>query len=148
MGLGAAKEITAEHIRSAAGIAYQSLKASKSVTAGIWLDSVLKTLKNNPALVTQALVEGLCLAAYEFTEMKSKPKQDKKDKPTLSELQLFSKNVNSSLEKALQKAVILSDCQNFARRLGDLPGNYLTPKILAELPSSTLASCSASRIAR
>lgn len=131
VGLGKAGSIDAEQIRNAVNIAYNGLKSSKSTSGGLLLDSLTKALKD-AALVTQAAAESLYLSAYDFSELKSSGKKKDEKKKGLDEIFLITKSPNATLEKALQKAKILSECQNFARRLGDLPGNYLTPAILAD----------------
>ena len=78
----------------------------------------------------QALAEGIWLATYEYNELKAKPK-NKEEKKELAAISLVTANLNAGILKALDKAKILSECQNFARRLGDTPGNLMTPSILA-----------------
>lgn len=127
VGLGPANKVDAEQIRNAVCTALQGIKTSKATSAGLWLDSLTKVLKD-PGLVTQAATESLLLSSYEFTEMKSAPKKDKSEPKDVT---FFAKNPNAAMEKGLQKGKILAECQNFARRLGDLPGNFSTPTILA-----------------
>jgi leucyl aminopeptidase len=128
VGLG--PQPNAESIRVGAAIAYNSLKGHKVVTAAVHGDSLVKQIKD-PALAIQALVEGLNLTEYEYNDLKSKPKDDAK-KPKLGEISvLLSAAPSAAMNKALQRAEILAECQNFARWLGDSPGNYMTPTILA-----------------
>lgn len=132
VGLGSNPD--AESIRVAAATTYTSLKANKVVSAGVLGDSLVRQLKDS-ALALQALSEGLNLSEYEFTDLKSKPAKDKKAaaKPKLEEVVvMLSAAPTAAQNQALQRAEILSECQNFARWLGDNPGNYMTPTMLAD----------------
>jgi leucyl aminopeptidase len=132
VGLGDNFNLGHEQIRVAASIAYQALKNSKSASGAFIMDSLFNVL-DQPDLVTQAAAEGVLLTAYEYNELKSKSEKKKKsEKPQLKEVEFLANKINSNIEKALAKAEILAECQNFARRLGDTPGNLMTPSILAE----------------
>ena len=128
VGLGADAKITHETIRQAAAAFYKEVKALKTLEAFVQLDG-LTASKKDFAQYTQAFVEGLHLAAYNFDELKSKPK-DKKD-DTIN-IHLVSKSKDKSVVAAFNEGTILASCTNFARRLGDMPGNLMTPTILAE----------------
>lgn len=70
------------------------------------------------------------LAGYEFTELKSKG-DDKDEKKELS-IQILSKlAADAAVKKAFLEGTVLAESVNFSRRLGDLPGNLMTPEILA-----------------
>ncbi len=149
VGLGAAPN--AESIRVAASVVFNSLKGHKVTTAAVLGDSLVKQIKD-PALAVQALTEGLALTDYEYTDLKSKPSGKTKsadqapadkvtkvagkkvtDKPKLEEIAvLLSAAPTAAQVNAVKRAEILSECQNFARWLGDSPGNYMTPTILAD----------------
>jgi leucyl aminopeptidase len=131
VGLGPAKAVNAEMIRCAGATAYNSLKSSKATSAALSIDSLTKVLKN-AELITQSLAEGLLLTAYEFNEFKSKPKEKKgEEKKELKTIELVAKNLNAAMTKGLKTAEILTECQNFARRLGDTPANFKTPTVIA-----------------
>ncbi len=132
VGLGAAG---AEPVRVGAAMAYMALKNHKITSAGIYGDTLLKLTKD-PAHAIQAAAEGFMLSAYEFKDHKGKSKTDekkgKKEKPELREVTLLLTAAPSqALHKAVKRATVLAECQNFARWLGDQPGNYMTPTILA-----------------
>lgn len=132
VGLGSAPN--AESIRVGAAMVYTSLKGHKVTSAAIHGDSLVKQLKDS-ALAVQALTEGLNLSEYEYTDLKSKPEEKKGEtkKAKLEEISIaLSAAPTAAMTKALQRAEILTDCQNFARWLGDCPGNYMTPTILAD----------------
>jgi len=124
-----------EALRVAGCMTYGALKAHKVTSAAIFGDTVTKVLKI-PGSATQSLAEGILLAAYEFTEHKTKGKKDGKDdkkKPVLESITIATSGApNAADVKALARAEILTECQNFARYLGDQPGNYMTPTMLAD----------------
>lgn len=132
VGLGKPADVDGEQLRNAGAAGLQALKSSKTSDGAFLLDSVFKFFRDKEAAV-QCLAEGVWLGAYEYNDLKSKPdkKDEKKEKKELKELVFLSSNLSAGLNKALEHAQILSECQNFARRLGDTPGNLMTPTILA-----------------
>ena len=79
------------------------------------------------------MAEGLTLASYVFDELKSSSASQKKDaKKEDLQIHVVSKNGNDKVIKAaFADGLTLGSCVNFSRRLGDLPGNLMTPKDLA-----------------
>lgn len=77
-----------------------------------------------------AFFEGLYLANYSVEHFKSK--KDKKNADDFKIEVFGSAGQITFAKKAHESARILSECINFARRLGDLPGNLLTPEDLAK----------------
>ncbi|MES2802571.1 MAG: leucyl aminopeptidase [Bdellovibrionota bacterium] len=127
VGLGADSKMTGETIRQAAAALYKEVKTLKVSEAFVQLDG-LASSKKDLAEYTQAFVEGLHLAGYTFDELKSKPK-DKKDETV--NIHLVSKaGKEKGIVAAFNEGTILASCTNFARRLGDMPGNLMTPTIL------------------
>lgn len=129
VGLGAENKLTHENIRQAAAALYKEIKALKVQEAFVQLDG-LATNKKNLAQYTQAFVEGLHLAGYSFDELKSKPK-DKKDE-TINVHLVSKAGKEKAIVAAFHEGTVLAGCTNFARRLADMPGNLMTPTILAE----------------
>lgn len=67
-----------------------------------------------------------------FDELKSK-KDQKSDKKSDLDLHLISKSgKDKSVISAFEEGVILAECANFAKRLGDMPGNLMNPTILGQ----------------
>ena len=129
VGLG--ETVDAEALRVAAAVTYGALKNHKIVTAGVLGDSLLKNFKDSAAAI-QAFVEGFELSAYDFTDFKTKKKEAGK-KPVLEQISfLLSAAPTAAQSKALARAEILVECQNFTRWLGDCPGNFMTPTRLAD----------------
>ncbi len=132
VGLGELKEISVDAIKVAAATAYGKLKSEKLDGAIIHAASITQGQKDaTKALLS--LAEGFFLSAYEYDELKSSAKKEnKKSKKKILNLEIGCDQAPSaSIKKAIETASILSECQNLARRLGDTPGNYMTPSILA-----------------
>ena len=130
VGLGDARHLEHEALRQAAAAASSALKNAKCESASIALDS----LPHNslPAdLTTQALTEGLVLASYSFDEFKEK-KGDVTTPSGLERIVLVSASKTRAYEQGIEHGTTLAECVNFARWLGDRPGNRMTPTILAE----------------
>lgn len=110
-----------EAIRQAAAAAYKALAANKVKSATFLLDGI-----SNKDLV-HALTEGLVLAAYKFDELKSKTKDE-----ALPIVLATAKAADKAVKESFEDAIITSETVNFSRRLGDLPGNLMTPTLLAD----------------
>lgn len=84
----------------------------------------------------RGLAEGMRLGSYQFKELKSKPAKTeesaKKEDQGPKTLTILVASLNQKNKAALQEAKLLSQCVNFSKRLGDLPGNFMTPTILAD----------------
>ncbi|MFN8847419.1 MAG: leucyl aminopeptidase [Bdellovibrionales bacterium] len=128
VGLGSSADIDHEKVRRAGAAAFEALKGLKATEAALNFDDIT-TSSSQTAHYMKALVEGLNLAAYSFDELKTK-KSDKAYSPTLHVVTQNAKD--KKLKEAFETATVLSQCVNFSRRLGDLPGNLMTPKILAD----------------
>ncbi len=125
VGLGA--ELTQEVLRQAGAALCKEIKTIKTTEIFVNFDGVFANKKDLPAYL-QAFVEGVQLADYSFDELKSAPKENIK-----IDIHLITKSAkDKTLQAAFQQAIILANCTNFAKRLGDLPGNLMTPTILAE----------------
>lgn len=131
LGLGEKSKLTAETVRQSAAALVKEAKASKLNEIFISLDHLTAGKKESPEYLA-AFVEGLHLSAYSFDELKNQnKKQDEKDKKTL-QIHLVTKSKDKSLITAFQQATIVAEATNFAKRLGDMPGNLMNPTILAE----------------
>lgn len=124
VGLGDTKAIDEETLRSAAGTTFKALKSVKAASSAVSLDQITGFAKSG----AQAFVEGLQLSDYSMDEYKTA--KDKKQK-TMKLSLLYSKAPNATLKKQITSAETIAECVNFSKRLGDLPGNKMTPEILA-----------------
>lgn len=134
MGLGPVQKINNESFRHSAALSLTALKSQKVISVGVWGESLYKFAKDS-AQALQAFAEGFALAAYEYDDLKTKGKNKKDEaaKPKLTTIHVLTTNTPSAaIKEALLRAKILSECQNFARWLGDSPGNFMTPTLLAQ----------------
>jgi leucyl aminopeptidase len=118
-----------ENYRQVSSAIYSASKAlnPKNIVIDV---SPLPGSKDQGLEYIRALVEGLILSSYEFNELKSA--EDKKTKGELN-FQILTKLAGDKEAKnVLAEAMITAECVNFSRRLGDMPGNLMTPAILAK----------------
>ncbi len=129
VGLG--EKYDHETVRQTASVVLSAIKTLKAKDATVHLDGIHASKKEAPHFV-QAFVEGLLLSDYNFDELKTKKKTGKDEKAeTIVKLET-KLATDAAAKKAFQDGMILAESVNFSRRLGDLPGNLMTPKILAE----------------
>lgn len=128
VGLGTLKSVTPESFRQCSASIHDYIKQMNYPECFIDFDS-LSAKQKNPANL-QGLVEGLVLSSYEFTELKSK--KDKKEKSNSLQIHIALKEKAAAYRNAFNEALTLADTVNFSRFLGDMPGNLMTPEILAE----------------
>lgn len=127
VGLGVENKMSHEVVRQAAAAICKEAKAIKTTEVFVHFDGITGN-KKDLALFTKAFVEGLHLAAYNFNELKSSDKK-KADSLQFHLLTKFAKD--KQIKDSFQEGTILATCANFAKRLGDMPGNLMTPTILA-----------------
>lgn len=131
VGLGD-QNMDGDALKIAAATTIGKLKAEKLSEATVMGPSLTQGQKDAAGSL-QAFAEGLFLSVYEYSELKSKT-QNKKGKKEDESLQIelaFSETPKATFKKAIETASILAECQNLARRLGDSPGNHMTPTLLA-----------------
>ncbi|MEK6629070.1 MAG: leucyl aminopeptidase [Bdellovibrionota bacterium] len=127
LGLGVEAKLTEEDVRQAAAALCKEIKTLKTTEVFVNFDGVTAS-KKDLAGYTQAFVEGVLLASYSFDELKS---ADKKNDKIIINL-ITKSGKDKAVLAAFQQGNILAVCTNFAKRLGDMPGNLMTPTILAE----------------
>lgn len=127
VGLGNAKEFDHEQLRQATASAINALKGMKIKSAAIALDS-LPHNSLNAELTIQSITEGALLTSYSFSEFKEK----KDNGGGLERLDIVSSHKAKTHERGVEVGSTIAECVNFARWLGDRPGNRMTPTILAE----------------
>ena len=127
VGLG--EKIDAESLRQTAATILGAVQGLKAKSACIYFDGIPHGKKDAPALL-QALTEGLILSDYKFDELKSKKKEAADDKSEL-QIHILTKSLDAAAKKALHEGTVLAETVNFSRRLGDMPGNLMTPAIFA-----------------
>lgn len=130
VGLGLTNKMTHESIRQSAAALLKELKNIKAKEAFVHLDG-LTSNKKDLASYIKAFVEGLELSAYSFDELKSNNKKtDKKDELQINLVTKSGKD--KSVIASFNEGLTLATCANFAKRLGDMPGNLMNPTILGQ----------------
>lgn len=124
IGLGAWDGEDHEVLRSVGGTLEGVLTAQKITGAVLDLATISEALASQHV---QALAEGLGLASYRFDELMSAKKEKTKETKVVMALP----HVSSAHKEALAHAHVLIEAVCFSRRLGDMPGNLMTPTILA-----------------
>ncbi len=124
VGLGSDSD--GERYRQAGAAALKCLQSVKNTNADLFLDGA-PLGKLDSARAIQSLTEGIRLAGYSFDDLKTKKKEDR-----LSIAIVSSKATEKGAKSAFEAAQILADSVNFSRWLGDMPGNLMTPTILAD----------------
>ncbi|PWU22392.1 MAG: leucyl aminopeptidase [Bdellovibrio sp.] len=127
VGLGS--ELTHESYRQAAATVLKSLKTTKCKDANIILqDTPAGDSDHSRNLL--AFVEGLYLANYKYDELKTKKNDSTPEGFTLH--LVSGKTTDRKADSLVNQAKIIAESVNLARRLGDTPGNLMTPRILAD----------------
>ncbi len=128
VGLGSNAELSHEVLRQAFAAAFDATRSLQSKEVFIDFDSVGAS-KRDLESYAKAAAEGLVLASYAFEELKSKKKEDEKE----VEFHVVStKAKEAAFKHAFEEGLLVSQCVNFSRYLGDMPGNLMTPEILAK----------------
>jgi len=127
VGLGSDSALDHEVVRQAAAAAVEVLKGAGIKEAALHFDG-LSSNKKDAASFAKAVAEGLAMASYVFDELKSTKKDKKEEDLTLH---VVAKSADKGFKAAFAEGVTLGSAVNFSRRLGDLPGNLMTPTDLA-----------------
>jgi leucyl aminopeptidase len=123
VGLGDKEKISADALRRATGAAIKHLLKIGGTDAALELTSY-------PDHVAAA-VEGAILASYKFEGFGKDPA--KKGRGVLAKLQVIvTEHEVTNAKVQARDAEIISTVTNTIRDIGNLPGNMLTPPILAE----------------
>lgn len=130
VGLGNLEKLTLESVRRGCASAFKALKNQKVQKVQISVDSIVDHFKKHVEELGQAISEGLYLANYSFTELKTK-KKDKELRPQTISLVIGTAGQEKPFSSGVEAGEKLSECINFARDLGNYPGNLMTPTILA-----------------
>ena len=119
VGLGEAAKLNAKTLRSAAGAAIMSLK--KAGRTQVALD-----LRSRPQF-SQAAVEGAVLAEYRYEKFK-----EKKTAALRSLRGVADQGELAAVKAAGRRGEAIAHATNFARSIGNEPGNVIVPKTLAD----------------
>ncbi|HEU4457259.1 MAG TPA: leucyl aminopeptidase, partial [Longimicrobium sp.] len=126
VGLGKAGQATPERLRRLGGTAAKQAAKARASSVAIVLPA--STLDAGEA--AKAVAEGVVLGSYVFDELKSKG-----DEPAVAladaAILLPEGTDETSAREGARVGEIIARAENFARTLGNLPGNVATPSRLA-----------------
>jgi len=127
VGVGKADAVTAEKLRRAGGTAAKQASKLRASSATFALPDTSVSIGD----AARAVAEGAVLGAYTFGELKSTPA----DQPTpvaLADLRIVAGDGDrAAAEEGARVGDIVGRAANFARNLGNQPGNVATPSYLA-----------------
>ncbi len=127
VGLGKPSARTPETLRSAAGAAARALTGSKKATVALPISTTADAA---------AVVEGILLGAYSFTELKGTGTSNKA-KP-VGRVTVIAP-VTADIKKAAAEATIVAEAVNGARDLINAPSNLINPETFAAAAVDALA---------
>ena len=125
------KNFSKEDLRVIGGRFYKEYKRLKSKTLLLNIKDFQIFNGTSDIDALQGFVEGFLLSDYKLQEVKSSATK----KETL-DIEVYTSGLKSAkvteLKSQLKESEHVSQAVHFARRLGDLPGNMMTPSILAK----------------
>jgi leucyl aminopeptidase len=130
-GLGPRSDFNLENLRRAIGLASKKIRDAGLDRAGVFLNP------ENPEAAA-AVVEAAVLALYKFTEFK--PDRDEAALQSLV-ICVSPKADLPACKAAGRRAQLVAESSNFARSLGNLPGNVIYPATLAERARQLADDC-------
>jgi leucyl aminopeptidase len=132
VGLGAAEKVTAETIRQAAGMLAKALRKHRIQRVAIKLPATVEAV--TPAAAADAIVTGIMLARFRFQEFKGNAGNKKKDAEEEERaLDVTIVSADAAVRKAVDRACLIAEGQNFARTIASRPGNVINPPALAKV---------------
>jgi leucyl aminopeptidase len=123
LGLGESKKFTAENARRWSATILGCMKTEKLKSS-----SVLSPTGLSSQDATTGFGEGLVISNYQFMLFKEEPK----NKFSVEKVDICVDKFSASLKKSVEDAQAVGDAVNFARYLGDCPGNFMTPTQLGK----------------
>lgn len=132
VGLGPRDGFTIEIMRQAMGLAARKLR-----DAGI--ERVAVQVRDDLADDSlAAIVEAAILATYKFRQFKPEDDNEATDLKSLTVCVPARADLKAA-KRIVAEAQIVAEATNYAREIGNLPGNVVTPRVLADY-ARTLAS--------
>lgn len=123
LGLGENNKWTSENARRWSATLLNCFKSEKLKSATILSPSGLSAID-----AVTGFTEGLLMANYQFTAFK----EEQKNKFNVEKVDVAVDKFSATLKKTLEASQITAEAVNFARYLGDCPGNFMTPTQLGK----------------
>jgi len=134
IGAGDEKKLTLQSLRRLASKAARSLEKSGARDISLYLPE-LNVKGVSVADKVQAVAEGVWLGLYSFERHMSEKKENKRALRSVTVMVPSRKNLDDA-EKAVATARAIAAGTNFARDLGNEPGNVCTPEFLGQQAES------------
>lgn len=134
VGIGKRDSLDLERIRRGAGTAAKAAsRLGVSRFASILHHAELVGDRIALRAAGRAVAEGVILGSYFFDEMKT-VRDEGEEKVRIEELVILEKREQQAreIEEGIRVGRIVAGAENFARTLGNLPGNVATPSYLAD----------------
>lgn len=130
IGLGKQAELTFERAREIFGFVIKEANRHKAMTVSFCFGSFLGQ-QSEPKEMAHALAEASVLASYSLTHYKTYTRSIEEAVERVS-ICLMADDKDKEIETALQVGQTYGEATCLARDLVNMPGNLLTPSILAE----------------
>ena len=131
VGLGTRETLTLERVRQAMGTAVKRARPVKAKDMACVMPDVPKTIGQLDT-VAQAMVEGVMLGDYRFTEYRTDYSEDRKILQSCTLLTPTSAS-QSTVNAGAKRGKILGDATNFVRNMSNHPANIMKPsRVVAE----------------
>jgi leucyl aminopeptidase len=130
VGLGKQKNFTAETLRRAMGLAAKKLRDSGIGRAAVQIAGGTPGVRTADDCLS-AIVEASTLATYRFRQFKPDDDNDGAELKSLT-LCLPARADLKAAKEIVAQAQIVADATNYVREIGNLPGNVVTPRVLAD----------------
>jgi leucyl aminopeptidase len=130
VGLGSAKKMDTEEVRTLLTSLAQKLKSEKLSEACFDLDAL--AVKSDLVIVSRHLLEAIGDSYYQYVKM---PKADKAEsKPKSFKATIFCEDSKAAAEakKGAATGLAIDNGKTLAKDLGNMPGNVCTPTYLAD----------------
>lgn len=131
VGLGTRETLTLERVRQAMGTAVKRARQVKAKGMACVMPDVPKTIGQLDT-VAQAMVEGVILGDYRFTEYRTDYSEDRKTLQSCTLLAPTSAS-QSTVNAGAKRGQILGEATSFVRNMSNHPANIMKPsRVVAE----------------
>ena len=130
VGLGKEKNFTTETLRRAMGLAAKRLRDAGLTRAAVQVGDI-RAEQGAADECLRAILEASVLATYKFRQFKPDDENDGTELKSLT-LCLPAYTDLKAAKKIVAQSQIVADATNYVREIGNLPGNVVTPRVLAD----------------
>jgi leucyl aminopeptidase len=128
VGAGREEGFSSERLRRIAAVVHRRARSLGLRRAGVDLRPLSR--RSAAAEAGRAMAEGAVLAGYEFRAFRAA--ENGRPSAPLEEYVAYYGGDLAAFRKGCEVGSVVAECANWARELGDLPANVVTPTFLAE----------------